>query len=73
VGRVVTIEIIFLQQWRVGVERFEEGGLLCWCGFNTSVSARQGRRWDEALPEDEAEAMSLSWFNGNEAWHGAAA
>jgi hypothetical protein len=33
--------------------------------------ARESRRWDEALPEGEAEASSLSWFNGKELWHGA--
>jgi hypothetical protein len=48
----------------VGVEWFEEGGQRRWCGFNTSVSAREGRRRDEALSEDEAEAASSSWLNG---------
>jgi hypothetical protein len=45
----------------------QEGGLLWWCRFNILVSAREGRRWDEALLGDEAEAVSSSWFNGNEA------
>jgi hypothetical protein len=31
-----------------------EGGLLWWCGFNVSVSGREGRRQDEVLAEDEA-------------------
>jgi hypothetical protein len=46
--------------------------LLWWYRFSASVSAREGRRWDEALPEDEVGAAS-SWFKGKEAWHGAAA
>jgi hypothetical protein len=50
-----------------------EGGLLWWCGFNASVSVREGKRRDEALPKDEAEAVSLSWFNVKEVWHGAVA
>jgi hypothetical protein len=33
------------------------------CGFNASVSPREGRRWDEALSEDEVKAASLSWLN----------
>jgi hypothetical protein len=44
----------------VGVGWFREGGLLWWCVFNASVLTRDGRRWDEALPEDEAGATSLS-------------
>jgi hypothetical protein len=51
----------------VGVGQFGEGSMLWWCRFNASVLAREGRRWDEALPKDEAEAASLSWFNGKEA------
>jgi hypothetical protein len=39
VRRVVNIEMIFLLQWGMGVERSGEGGLQQWCGFNTSVSA----------------------------------
>jgi hypothetical protein len=50
----------------VGVGRSEEGGLLWWCRFNVLVSARVGRRRDEALSEDKAEAASSSWFNGKE-------
>jgi hypothetical protein len=38
------------------------------CGFNTSVSAREGRRQDEALPEDEVEGANSSWFNGKECY-----
>jgi hypothetical protein len=51
----------------VGVERFREGDWRRWCGFNASVSAREGRRQDKVLPEDEAEAVSSSWLNGKEA------
>jgi hypothetical protein len=61
---VTKIEMIFLYRWRVGVRWFEEGGLRQWCRFNASVSAREGRRRDEAL---QAEAASLSWLNGKEA------
>jgi hypothetical protein len=43
----------------VGVRRSGEGRRR-WCRFNTLVSAREGRREDEALLEDEAEAMSSS-------------
>jgi hypothetical protein len=49
------------------VGRSEEGSVWRWCGFNASVLARDGRRRDKALPEDEAEAGSLSWLNGKEA------
>jgi hypothetical protein len=42
----------------VGVERSEEGSLRWWCKFNALVSAREGRRRDKALPEDEVEAVS---------------
>jgi hypothetical protein len=38
--------------------------MLWWCGFNASTSAREGRRRDKALPEDEAEVTSSSLFNG---------
>jgi hypothetical protein len=31
-----------------------------WCKFNTLVSAREGRRWDEVLPENKVEAASSS-------------
>jgi hypothetical protein len=64
--RVTTIEVVFLYQWRVGVEQSGEGSLLWRCGFNASVSAREGRRRDEALPEDESEVAN-SRFNGKEA------
>jgi hypothetical protein len=50
----------------VGVGRSGEGGLLWWCGFNASVLARKGRRRDEALSEDKAEAASSSWLNEKE-------
>jgi hypothetical protein len=50
----------------VGVERSGEGGQWRWCRFNTSVSAREGRRQDEASLEDEAEVVSSSWLDGKE-------
>jgi hypothetical protein len=36
------------------------------CRFNTSISAREGRRRDEALLEDEAGSVSSSWLHGKE-------
>jgi hypothetical protein len=42
----------------VRVRRFGEGRRWRWCIFNASVSAREGRRWDEALSENETEAVS---------------
>jgi hypothetical protein len=42
------------------VRRSEKGGLWWCCGFNASVSTREGRRQDEALPKDEVEAVSSS-------------
>jgi hypothetical protein len=30
------------------------------------VSAREGRRWDEALSEDKAEVASSSWLHEKE-------
>jgi hypothetical protein len=51
----------------VRVGRPGVGSLQQWCGFNTSVLTREGRRWDEALSEDETEAVSLSWLNEKEA------
>jgi hypothetical protein len=51
----------------VRVGRSGEGGLLWWCGFNASVSVQEGRQWDEALLEHEAEAVSSSWLNKKEA------
>jgi hypothetical protein len=44
----------------VGVGRSEEDNLRRWCEFNASVSARDGRRRDKALPEDEVVAASSS-------------
>jgi hypothetical protein len=54
-----------------GSRTFGEGGRRRWCRFNVSVSARDERRWDEALPKDETEIASLSWFYGKEACHDA--
>jgi hypothetical protein len=34
--------------------------------FDALVSAREGRRQDEELLEDEAETASSSWLSGNE-------
>jgi hypothetical protein len=57
----------------VGVERSEGGGRLQWCGLNGLISAREGRRHDEALSEHETEAAtSSSWLHEKEAWHGVA-
>jgi hypothetical protein len=44
-----------------------EGSLRRWCRFNASVLAREGKRQDEALLEDEVNAASSSWLNGKEA------
>jgi hypothetical protein len=60
VWRMAKVEMTFLKQWRVGVRRSGEGGQRWWCGFNASISAREGRRWDEALLEDDAEVVSSS-------------
>jgi hypothetical protein len=59
-------------RWAVecGSRAVREGGLLWWYGFNDLVLVQKGKRHDEALPK--AEAASSSWFNGNEAWYGAA-
>jgi hypothetical protein len=51
----------------MGVERSEEDRLRWWCRFNASVSVREGRRQDKALPEEKAEIASLSWLNEKEA------
>jgi hypothetical protein len=51
----------------VGVRQSEEGDQQWWCGLNASVSAREGRRCNKVLPEDEANAASSSWLNGKEA------
>jgi hypothetical protein len=61
------VEMTFLQQWRVGVGWSREGGRRRWCVLIALVSAREGRRRDEALPEDEAEAAISSWLNLKEA------
>jgi hypothetical protein len=44
----------------VRVRQSGESGIQWWCGFNVLVSAREGRRQDEVLPEDEVEAASSS-------------
>jgi hypothetical protein len=46
--------------------RSSEGGWWRWCRFSALVLAREGRRRDEALPEDEADAASSSWLYGKE-------
>jgi hypothetical protein len=56
-----------IEMWRVGVRLSGEGGRWWWCGFNGSTSAREGRRQDEALPEDKAEVARLSWLHAKEA------
>jgi hypothetical protein len=48
-----------------------EGGQRQRCRFNTSVSAREGRRRDETLSEDEADATGSFWLHGKEACHDA--
>jgi hypothetical protein len=50
----------------VGVGRCGEGSLQQWCGFNTSVLAREGRLQDKALSKDEAETVSSSCLNRKE-------
>jgi hypothetical protein len=50
----------------VGVGRSGEGSMQRWCGFNASVLAQEGRRWDKVLLEDKAEAVSSYWLNGKE-------
>jgi hypothetical protein len=42
----------------VGVGLSREGDRWRWCEFNVLVLAREGRRPDEALQEDEAEPAS---------------
>jgi hypothetical protein len=44
----------------VGVRRSGEGSQWRWCRFNASILAREGRRCDEALSEDEVEIVSSS-------------
>jgi hypothetical protein len=53
--------------------RFGEGGRQRWCGFNASVLAREGRGRDGALSKDKTKAVSSSWLNWKEAWHGTTA
>jgi hypothetical protein len=48
------------------VRQSREGGRWRWCGLNALVLAQEGRRRDEALSEDKAEATSSSWLNENE-------
>jgi hypothetical protein len=50
----------------VGVKLSGEGGWWRWYRCNTSVLAREGRPWEEALPKDEADAASSSWLHGKE-------
>jgi hypothetical protein len=57
----------------VRVKRSEEGGRRWWCVFNALVLVVDGKRQDEALPKDEAEAASASLLHGKEAGHGASA
>jgi hypothetical protein len=45
----------------------KEGSRWWWCGFNASISARERRRRDEALSEDETDAVSSSWLIGKKA------
>jgi hypothetical protein len=66
VKRVTKVEVTFLYQWRVGVGLSEEDGRWWWCEFNASILAREGRRWNETLPEDEAESVSSSWLYGKD-------
>jgi hypothetical protein len=56
----------------VGAKWSGESVLLWWCRFNALDSAREWRRRDEALLEDEADAASSSWFNEKEVLHSAA-
>jgi hypothetical protein len=51
---------------RVGVGLFREDGRWGLCGFSALFLTREGRRWDEPLPEDEAEIVSSSWFHAKE-------
>jgi hypothetical protein len=50
----------------VEVGQYGEGGQRWWCRFSALISAREGRRLDKALPEDEAEATSSSWLHEKE-------
>jgi hypothetical protein len=51
----------------VGVGLSGEGGRWQLCGFNVSISAREGRRRDKALPKDEMKTACSSWLHGKEA------
>jgi hypothetical protein len=51
----------------VGIGLSVEGHRRWWCEFNALVLARERRRRDEALLEDEAKATSSSWLNEKEA------
>jgi hypothetical protein len=54
--------------WELDCSRRVAGGgsayLILWFWLE------KGRRWDEALLEDEADATSSSWLHGKKAWHG---
>jgi hypothetical protein len=50
-----------------GGSRTGLGGRWWCCGFNSSVSAREGRRLNKALPKDEPEAVNSSWLQRKEA------
>jgi hypothetical protein len=43
-----------------------------WCRFNASISAREGRQREEALPKYEADEASSSWLYGKKARHNVA-
>jgi hypothetical protein len=50
----------------VGVRRYGEGGQRQWCRVNALVLAREKRRQNEVLLEDEAETSSSSWLHKKE-------
>jgi hypothetical protein len=58
--RVTKVKMTFfiVMEWEIGLSG-ESGRHRCY-GFNTSVSVREGSRWDKALSEDEAETISSS-------------
>jgi hypothetical protein len=58
VGRVDNIEMIVFIAVE-GVSRAVRGGRQ-WCGFNASISTREGRWREEALSDDEVEAANSS-------------
>jgi hypothetical protein len=43
VRRVANVDMNFLEQWRVRVGQFGEGGQWWWCRFNASILAREGQ------------------------------